>query len=432
MNKFSLMSICTLIGLSLGYVINEVIQPALSGGSSHQPKEESQSSNQEKLNSSYWTCSMHPDVKQSDPGQCPICGMDLTLHKMDILESHPEAHAITTIQMSPQQQALAQVQISEVKLSEQALELEIYGRVERDSSQLRSLALDYSGRVERSYLKFPGQKVQAGQKLFDVYSPEIIGIMQEYQQLNLTGQAGQTSQTSQTSQIGMMESLRKKIRNMGLREKDLQSMIENKSNLYPVRAPMSGELSGRWTPRGEYFQIGESLLSISSHQNYWAEFEVPLHWLNYIQVGQKIKLTGYAEIKVDHIDPEINPQTQQVSLRSRLKSNSKMMLSSQFLEGRIVLEHGSLHDSSSDSLPVLIPSSAVLYTGEQSLVYVEVNIGEYEAREVNLGLSSQGLTQVTSGLTLGEKVVTRGAFQVDATSQLQGKTSMMNSSARGQ
>ena len=130
--------------------------------------------------------------------------------------------------------------------------------------------------------------------------------------------------------------------------------------------------------------------------------------------------------KVDFIDPILDTRTRTVKLRTVLNNKSGVFKPGMFVEGKIA------GVKSSKGQVLIIPSTAVLWTGERSIVYVKTNPEEpiFEMREVSLGNSLEDNYEVLEGLNNGDEIVTNGTFTIDAAAQLQGKKSMMNKEGR--
>ena len=122
-----------------------------------------------------WTCSMHPQIREDEPGQCPICGMDLTL----VSTTGAEAVGQEQIQMTQAAMQIANVQTVTVQVAEPTKEIYLPGRVEADERNVGEITARFAGRIEKLYVNFTGQPVQRGQALASVYSPALITAQKE-------------------------------------------------------------------------------------------------------------------------------------------------------------------------------------------------------------------------------------------------------------
>ena len=198
----------------------------------------------------------------------------------------------------------------------------------------------------------------------------------------------------------------------------------------PIYANTSGTVTHKMVENGDYVKAGQPLYKIANLSSIWAEFDAYEAQISLLKIGQGITITNNAyknqsvETKISFIDPTLNAQTRTVVVRADLANPDGLLKPGMFVEGFV--KEASTYNKSQ----IIIPSSAVLWTGKRSVVYVktDVNSPVFEMREVTLGLSINDMYFVTSGLSEGETIVTNGAFTVDAAAQLNGKKSMMNQS----
>ncbi|MBL4594540.1 MAG: efflux RND transporter periplasmic adaptor subunit, partial [Flavobacteriales bacterium] len=123
-----------------------------------------------------WTCSMHPQIQQDGPGQCPLCGMDLIPldNSMDNEDALPDE-----VPMSDAAMKLAEIQTYVVKLEKPEKEIRLLGKVKADERLVFSQTVHFSGRIEKLFINFTGEKVYKGQKLATIYSTELIVAQKE-------------------------------------------------------------------------------------------------------------------------------------------------------------------------------------------------------------------------------------------------------------
>ncbi|MFT5217207.1 MAG: Cu(I)/Ag(I) efflux system membrane fusion protein, partial [Glaciecola sp.] len=197
---------------------------------------------------------------------------------------------------------------------------------------------------------------------------------------------------------------------------------------FPVYATISGTVSEKLVEQGDYIKQGQPLLKIANLKTVWANFDVYENQIKLFKKGQEISITtnAYAnkefKAKVDFIDPVLNTRTRTVKLRAVLINKEDVFKPGMFVEGKIK------GISSNKEQVLTIPSSAVLWTGERSVVYIKANPNEpvFEMREVVLGNQLGDNYEVLEGLINGNEIVANGTFTVDAAAQLRGKKSMMN------
>jgi len=393
-------------GLLLGWL--------LFGGSSTDTTEHN---NDEVANANQlWTCSMHPQVMQPEAGDCPICGMDLIR-----AESSAEGLAPDQFKLTPNAMALANIQTSVVgnnKADEKGLTLS--GKV-AENEEANTVQVSYfSGRIERLNISFTGEEVRKGQLLATIYSPELFAAQQELL----------TASALKESQPALYNAVRNKLKLWKLSEQQI-NQIETSGKVtenFPVFATVSGTVSEKLVEQGESVRQGQPLFKITNLNTVWANFDVYENQIDLIKKGQAIEITTnvYTNAtfpsKVAFIDPVLNAQTRTVTLRAVLDNKNGAFKPGMFLEGEIKV------GATGQDEVISIPSSAILWTGKRSLVYLKANADEpiFEMQEVTLGNAIGEYYEVLEGLQRGDEIVTNGTFTIDAAAQLQGKKSMMN------
>jgi Cu(I)/Ag(I) efflux system membrane fusion protein len=158
-NRFFQLGVVMIIGVFLGRMI---FAPGTTSEHRHSPEQSEETT---------YTCSMHPQIRQSEPGRCPLCGMDLIplVQKADARAESPFVHT-----MSPEARASANVQTQKVKAVLPEREIYLTGKVAVNEQRLAVITANYSGRIERLFVDFTGQTVNKGQKLATFYSPELV------------------------------------------------------------------------------------------------------------------------------------------------------------------------------------------------------------------------------------------------------------------
>jgi Cu(I)/Ag(I) efflux system membrane fusion protein len=363
-----------------------------------------------------WTCSMHPQIMQSESGDCPICGMELIP-----AENGVDGLLADQFKLTENAVALANVQTTVVgdnKVNGSALKLS--GKiVENEESNVVQVSY-FSGRIERLNVSFTGEKVNKGQLLATIYSPELYAAQQELL----------TTITLKESKPELYKAVRNKLKLWKLSENQINQIEETgkiKEN-YPIYATVSGTVLEKLVEQGDYIKQGQPLLKISNLNTVWANFDVYENQIDLFQKGQEVLVTTNAysnkefKAKVDFIDPVLDTRTRTVKLRVVLSNANKIFKPGMFVEGRIK------RMTSNKEQVLTVPSSAILWTGERSVVYLKPNPDQpvFEMREIVLGNQVGDEYEVLEGLYIGNEIVTNGTFTVDAAAQLQGKKSMMN------
>jgi len=394
------------IGLFLGWM--------LFGGSSN--IEQTHDHNIKSKTNQMWTCSMHPQIVKTEPGDCPICGMDLIP-----TENDGEGLMADQFKLTENAMALANIQTSIVGVGEtENGAIKLSGKIV-ENEEVNAVQVSYfSGRIERLNVSFTGEDVRKGQLLATIYSPELFAAQQELL----------TSASLKASQPALYNAVRNKLKLWKLSDSQIDQIErsgEVKEN-FPVYATVSGTVSEKLVEQGDYIKQGQPLLKIANLNSVWANFDVYENQIDLFEKGQDVSITTNAnpnkiyKAKVSFIDPVLNSRTRTVTLRAVLNNVAKVFKPGMFIEGRIE------GVKSSKKQGLSVPSTAILWTGERSVVYVKSNPDEpiFEMREVTLGNKVGNIYEVMEGLDNGDEIVTNGTFTIDAAAQLRGKKSMMN------
>lgn len=366
-----------------------------------------------------WTCSMHPQIRQNEPGKCPLCGMNLIpLTKQNEQGSHASPFVHT---MSPEAVALANVQTSKVGYVTPEHEIYLTGKIAVNEQKLAVITANYSGRIEKLFVDFTGQTVGKGRKLATIYSPELITAQKElleaakYKQVNTV----------------LHNAAREKMRLWKISEKQMDAIEAGGEVMteFDIYADISGIVLSRKVSTGDYVNRGNVLFEIADLNTVWVLLDAYESDLPWVKIGGKVNFTVASvpgkefTSTVTFIDPLINPQTRAASVRAEAANPGLELKPEMFVKAKIKARLSITEKS------LLIPKTSILWTGTRSVAYVKVPESEFpafEMREVTLGPRAGDFYVVESGLQAGEEVVTNGVFAIDAAAQLSGNYSMMN------
>jgi Cu(I)/Ag(I) efflux system membrane fusion protein len=403
--------IAVVVGLLAGYLIF--------GGSSETTNEEQvHDHSAEMASGEMWTCSMHPQIMQPEPGSCPICGMDLIP-----ADSAGEGLSHSQISMTANAMTLAGVETVTVgagNTSEGNVKLSGKVAVNQESDAVQSAY--FNGRIERLNINYEGEEVKRGQQLATIYSPELVSAQQELI----------TALKLKSTQPALYTAVRNKLKLWKLSDAQI-NQIETSGKVvenFPVYANVSGVVSSIMVEEGDYVKTGSPLVKVANLNSVWAIFDAYENQLELFKKGQTLEVSTRSypnetfQATISFVDPLLNNSSRTLEVRAELDNKKGLLKPGMFVVGEIKTSENMMADV------VTVPESAVLWTGERSVVYVQPNPGEsvFEMREVALGNLSNGSYPVVSGLEVGEEVVAKGTFTVDAAAQLQGKKSMMNKS----
>ncbi len=415
-NNYKLVIGTMIVGLFLGWLFFHPSDQTTENGETVDAHE---GHDHESEDPTTWTCSMHPQIKQEKPGDCPICGMDLI--PLSSMEESGDGIHEDEIMLTEAAAKLADIQTTVVERGSPEKDIYLQGMVEADERNMAELTARFGGRIEKLFVNFTGEKVQKGQKLATIYSPELV-----------------TAQRELLESVGLKESrpaiykaARSKLKLWDLSESQIDDIEQQgEPKLYfDILAPISGTVMKRHVALGDYVKTGDALFRLVDLSKVWVMFDAYEADLPWIKPGDKMQFTVQSlpgEVfhgNVSYIDPFINPETR--SAKVRIELNNK--------EGKLkpaMFANGVLHSSiAAEGNELLIPKSSILWTGKRAVVYVKVAEREnpsFRYREILLGPEAGNFYVVAEGLEEGEEIATNGVFKIDAAAQLEGKPSMMN------
>lgn len=469
MNKktVSVLSAGIILALVVGIFIGRAF---FSGGDHAQTDEATTAPNAAAKDPTIWTCSMHPQIQQPEPGGCPICGMDLIPLESDAgADDGPRV-----MSMSESSRALANIQTTVIERDYPEAQIRLVGKLAFDETREKSLAARFPARIDELFVNFTGIEVKQGEHLAKVYSPELLTAQHEL----LTAHRADPNSS-------IARAAREKLRLWDLLPEQIDAIIESgeAKDHFVLKAPIGGVVVSRHVTEGSYVKTGEPLFKIVDLSVLWAyldAYESDLPWLRYGQdVAFSVQSFPGEEFhgQIAFIEPLVNPNTRTIPVRVNVPNQDQRLKPGMFVRAVVqsrLAEGGQVYapefagkwmspmhpeivkdgpgacdvcgmdlvpaeelgyvENEFGAAPLIIPSSAVLRTGKRAVVYVEKPNAErptFEGREIVLGPRAGDAFIVTAGLDAGERVVTSGSFKIDSALQIQAKPSMMNPDGGG-
>lgn len=371
-----------------------------------------------KQEATLWTCSMHPQIKKNKPGACPICGMRLIPlegeHQEEAQGHMPENRLDMGNTLT-----LAHVQVSKIVRGTAYNTKNFVGEIV-PNDQAKEVQVSYlSGRIDKNFITYEGQKVRKGQTLSLMYVPQIIELQQELAVAN----------ELRDTQPDIYTALRNKMHVLKFSPKQIKILEETKEPIvnFPVYATVHGTVTKILATQGDQVKVGQPIFEVVDFSKIWVRLDVLERESSGLRLGQTVEvripaLPGHVfKSVIDYVAPVVDPKLGTIAVRATL-DNIKGALKIGMLVDAVV----TLSKKSNDVTDIIVPKSAVLWTGKRSVVYVQQDHNKYALREVVLGERTGDNYVILKGLHEGEYVVTNGAFTVDAAAQLAGLPSMVH------
>jgi len=405
-----------------------------------------------------YTCSMHPQVVQDQPGNCPICGMELVPKDTVAEEGTKEGEreiAYWRAPMNPQEiydqpgksamgmdlepvyedELVGGVNISIDPVMEQNMgirtasvekgplehTIRTYGHVTYDETKMAQVNIRFSGWIEKLYVDFTGARVTKGEPMFDFYSPELITAQQDLLEAdrNYRRRPGDTSKK-------MLDSVKSRLRFYNIAASEIQEIIDRNEikHALTIRSPYTGVVTDKNVQEGDFVKSGVTIYEIADLSSVWVEAHIYEYELARVTKGQKAEMTlPYLPGKkytgqVAYIYPYLQRETRDVVVLLDFANPDQFLKPDMYGDVRI--------STGKDERGIHVPRSAVLRSGERDIVFVRREVGKFTPREVKLGMPlDNDRIQVLEGLAPGEQVVTSGQFMLDSESRLREGTQKM-------
>jgi membrane fusion protein, copper/silver efflux system len=464
--------------IAVGVVAGFLIANIFSGRSA---KVDIGSSREESIK--YWTCSMHPQIKLPKKGLCPICAMDLIPVYGDAAEG--EGVSDVSLTLNETARKLAEIETEEVKYREVFNEVRLVGKVDYDETRFSYISAWVPGRIDRLFVDFTGTKVRKGDHLIKLYSPELLATQEEYLQAIKNLEETKTSQLSVIRDTAKttLDSAKEKLRLYGINEEQINEIVKRGATdeHMTINSPVTGTVIHKNGFEGMYVKTGDRIYTIADLSKVWLfldAYESDIQWLHY---GQNVRIEAESfpgeafQGKIAFIEPFVDEKTRTIKLRVNVDNKDEKLKPGMFVRAAIhavlgeggkiyeedlagkwicpmhpdvikdkqepcdicgmdlikTSEFGFAEKPAMLKKALVISKTAPLITGKRAVVYVENEtkkntLKRYEGREVVLGPRAGDHYIVLSGVSEGERVVTKGNFKIDSALQIQAKPSMMN------
>ncbi|MBF8961699.1 efflux RND transporter periplasmic adaptor subunit [Pontibacter sp. FD36] len=349
--------------------------------------------------SATYTCPMHPQIVQNEPGTCPICFMDL----VPVSQTGKENGELM---LSQSQIALGNIKTKRIKFGSVGSNAILTGKLVLDETQTDVVSSRAAGRIEKLYLKESGQPIKKGQPLYELYSEELLTLQREYLlALRQNQELGQENPRF----TSFLEAAKKKLLLYGLTEAQIQRLASSGqvSPRITFVAPVSGVVTEVAAAEGQYVAEGGILYRLGRLDKIWVEAEVYPQELARVNEGDALKVAveGFSQTPVSatvtFISPEFKAGSQVATLRAELPNPNQQYLPG--MQASVILRNP-------NGKSLTLPTDAVLRDSKGSHVWVQSGKDTFKAQMVKLGAASADSVAILSGLKENDRVVVSGAY----------------------
>ena len=364
---------------------------------------EDHSGHEMEKETTFYTCSMDPQVKEDKPGKCPICHMPLT----PIKNNDKNANEIS---LSKQQIQLGNITTQTIAATQNNLEQSYTGVLTINQEKINTISARAMGRIEKLYFKTIGEYVHKNNALYSLYSEDIAIAKQDYftayKQLSMPGDFGKNAQN-------MLNAAKQKLLFFGLSNAQIENIKNNKviSPYTTFYSTASGYISEIMATEGSYMMEGSPVIKLADLSNLWLEAQVNVNYAKSIKLGQnaKVSFTDFPDktinAKVTFINPEINPDTRLLLIRLQVPNQNFALKPG--MQAIVKLNQSNIKG-------LFIPVDAVIREEKASYIWIEKSPGIFENLMVETGIETNGLIEIKSAIDASKKIVITGAYAINS------------------
>jgi Cu(I)/Ag(I) efflux system membrane fusion protein len=376
---------------------------------------------------------MHPAYVSDKPGNCPICGMKLVPSEPTASAppaTVPEMAGVpgrAVVSLSPERRRVLGLRTEPVRRAALDHTLRTVGRVIADERRLHHIHTKYDGYIEHLYVDFTGKLVRKGEPLVSLYSPELIATQQEYllawQGRLQLAESGLPSVAQ--GGVDLLEAARRRLLLWDIRPADI-TLLEHTGlvqRTLDLHSEVTGYVVQKTALHGMRVTPADTLFDIADLSHLWVLADVYESDLPSVRLGMPAEVSlPYLPGRrwrgtVTNVAPTVEAQTRTIKVRVEVDNADGALKPEMFAD--VLLRSGRGEG-------LLLPADAVIHAGERQLVFVELDDGRLQPREVHLGVRVGDAVQVLHGVDEGERVVTTANFLLDSESSLKAALSSMS------
>mgnify|MGYP000862289937 FL=1 len=371
-----------------------------------------------------YTCSMHPKIIRNQPGNCPICGM--TLIKKMTNNHMEEDQNIDNVIKPTDNYIVGEFQTTTAVDSIISSDFTLPGMITYDPNSSANISAKVSGRIEKLYVNFKYQSIVKGQKLFDLYSPELLTEQQNFIYILSNDSENNT----------LVEAVKQKLLLYGMSKSQITSLAKTKT-INPkitVFSPSNGIVVGNETmdgatgssmqnnnisnteklgvKEGDYIEKGKIVFKIANTDKVWGVFNIPQGYSGLVKINQainiKTELNNDREIKaqINFIETQMNPAEKTNRIRVYLNNNNRALPIGLRLQGTV---------NTSAIQGIWIKKEATVSTGNKNIVFIKQQNG-FKATAVKTGLVIGDYIQIINGISTKDIIAKNAQYLIDSES----------------
>lgn len=387
-----------------------------------------------------YTCPMHPEILRDAPGSCPVCNMDLVKKESDHADHNAGPDSIAILLKPTYEYVLSATATIRPERKSISDTLKVPGYLTYDARQLKAVSARYGGRIERLYVRYPFQLVQKGQRLLDIYSPDLATAQQDLIFLKENDPNNATLLENARRRLSLLGMTAGQIRDLESSGKPLLSlpvyspyagllvekpgagpaepMPDNGMNddKPPPAPPAAAGIAELSLKEGMYVRPGQRLFDLQSLATVWAILEFYPSAVQSLKVGQPVELRIESSAeplrgKINYIEPLYGSGRKNLRARVYLPNPGGRLKPGALLTASV---------QAGSRSALWIPASAAIDLGQSRVVFVKTADG-FQSRKISTGYRSGSMLEVTAGLSPDDEIAANGQLLVDSESFVKAK-----------
>jgi Cu(I)/Ag(I) efflux system membrane fusion protein len=360
----------------------------------------------------YWVAPMDSNYQRDKPGKSPM-GMDLVPVYAD------ENAAGSIVSIKPEVVQNLGVRTAKAERTQLWRGIDTVGYVDYDESKVSHIHLRTEGWIENLTVKSEGERLKKDERVFDLYSPELVNAQQEFVTALSSGNKS------------LIRASKPRLAALGVSDsqiKQIEKTREAKQHI-SVYAPQDGVVSSLMVREGMFVKPSMNVMSLGDLSSVWLLAEVFERQAQWVRVGQaaEVKLSyvpGHVwRGKVEYIYPSLDAKTRTLKVRLRFENPDEGLKPNMYANVRIF-------GGPKDNI-IVIPLEGLIRTGRDERVIIDLGNGRFEAREVVAGIESGDYVEIMRGVDEGDRVVVSGQFLIDSEASMRAGIKRMEKSDSG-
>lgn len=377
----------------------------------------------EQQNKVMYTCPMHPEIVRNTPGSCPVCGMDLIKREKE--NKVEQAGSPDSLQQYSNEFLITSVPVTSMMQKEVTIHLEVPGTVSYDTRQIGTIASRVNGRIEKLYVRYQYQQVSKGQKIMEMYSPEL-SVAQQNLLFLLQNDSSNTT---------LINAAKQRLLFLGVTNEEMLGIIRSRKILQavPVYSALTGFIvdpgSINDKPTGDnmgaasrpsvlkegmYLAKGQAAFSVYNSDQAWILLDLYPEQQSLVKVGSVVQIVAetapdkkFSAI-INYLEPVFRQGSKTLTARVYFNNAKARLPIGSRVRGTInVMQQG-----------FWIPRESVLSLGIRKIVFVKERNG-FRARQITTGVANDGSIQVLKGISSADSIAVNAQYLVDNESFIQ-------------